>query len=253
MLVPTLRRSQLCRLLQIVNTLQSGRRPNARQLAEECEVSRRTIFRDLDAIEAAGIPIEYDPTRQGYRIASGVGSGPLGLDEREVRALALLIAEHREDDAFGLLAPARSGIAKLLCGLPNDTRRRVEAVVAAFDDRPAAPPRDPSPAHYETLLEAIARRVQVRITVRRDEAGAEESIQLSPFRIFRVRRAWYLVGRAGPEQCIRRLALADLEDVRPTDEPVVIPPRFRLGAWLERSGADSEGSSTLSGSIRGTD
>ena len=69
MTATTTRRAPLSRLLQIVIALQSDRRPNARELAEECEVSRRTIFRDLETIEAAGLAIQYDATRQGYRLA----------------------------------------------------------------------------------------------------------------------------------------------------------------------------------------
>ena len=67
----TTRRDPLCRLLQVVIALQSDRRPNAGQLAEEVGVSRRTIFRDLETIEKAGLRVEYDAARQGYRIASG--------------------------------------------------------------------------------------------------------------------------------------------------------------------------------------
>ncbi len=58
---PVLRRGQLVRLLQIIVALQSGRRPNVRGLAALCEASRRTIFRDLDTVEEAGIPVESDP------------------------------------------------------------------------------------------------------------------------------------------------------------------------------------------------
>ncbi len=63
-----IRRGQLARLLQIVLALQSDRRPNARQLGDWCEVSRRTIFRDLDLIEMAGLRVEYDSVRRGYRL-----------------------------------------------------------------------------------------------------------------------------------------------------------------------------------------
>ena len=45
----------LARLLQIVTLLQTERCPNARMLAEACEVSRRTIYRDFSTIAAAGI------------------------------------------------------------------------------------------------------------------------------------------------------------------------------------------------------
>ena len=58
-------RSQLPRLLELIMAIQSDRFPNARVLAERCEVSRRTIYRDLETLAAAGIPVHYRPERQG--------------------------------------------------------------------------------------------------------------------------------------------------------------------------------------------
>ena len=55
--------------LQLLMILQSERFPNARRLAEACEVSRRTIYRDLAILEAAGIEVLYQPERQGYQLA----------------------------------------------------------------------------------------------------------------------------------------------------------------------------------------
>ena len=134
------RRSPLCRLLQIVIALQSDRRPNARDLAEECEVSRRTIFRDLDTIEAAGLQVEYDATRQGYWLAQEAPARRPALDEREVLALAVLANGGSDRDAFGLAGPGRAALLKLLAGLPEESRRRAEAVdLATRPESPALP------------------------------------------------------------------------------------------------------------------
>ena len=62
-------RLPLARLLQLLMILQSERFPNARRLAEACAVSRRTIYRDLTILEAAGISVLYRPDRQGYQLA----------------------------------------------------------------------------------------------------------------------------------------------------------------------------------------
>ena len=59
--------SRIHRLLRLITMLQGGRSYTANELAEELEVSRRTIFRDLNMLEMAHIPYYYDPQKGGYR------------------------------------------------------------------------------------------------------------------------------------------------------------------------------------------
>ncbi len=63
--------------------------PQRAELAERCEVSRRTIYRDLETLAAAGIPVHYRPERQGYQLARGY-SFPLPDALTRRKCLALL-------------------------------------------------------------------------------------------------------------------------------------------------------------------
>ncbi len=60
---------RICRLMLLMRMLQSGRCYSANELADELEVSRRTIFRDLAVLEATHIPYYFDEQRRGYRIS----------------------------------------------------------------------------------------------------------------------------------------------------------------------------------------
>ncbi len=231
----------LCRLLQIVLALQSDRRPNARQLAEECEVSRRTIFRDLETIALAGIPVEYDPARQGYRIASPTPVRSAGLEEREIQALAVLLNTRGDSDHFGLGAAARSALNKLLGALPLESRGRAEAVDLATRDlaRPAA--LDPGRREvYEGLLRAVALGVQVRLTIRTPRRAAETT-RLTPYRIVALRDGWAVVGRSSLHRQVRLIPLARVATIELTDDPASVPPRFRVDNWLARTWSGEPG------------
>lgn len=57
-------------MLRLVTMLQSGRKLTVKQLAEEFEVSRRTIFRDLNMLELARIPYYFDASDSSYKIGS---------------------------------------------------------------------------------------------------------------------------------------------------------------------------------------
>src|SRR3954463_10332737 len=68
------------RLLSILTTLQARGRITAPELAEACEVSVRTIYRDIDALATAGIPVYADRGAEGgYRLLDGYPLRPKGL------------------------------------------------------------------------------------------------------------------------------------------------------------------------------
>ncbi|HEY2155003.1 MAG TPA: WYL domain-containing protein [Isosphaeraceae bacterium] len=240
-MTPSARRDPLCRLLQIVLALQSDRRPNARQLAEECEVSRRTIFRDLETIGLAGLAVEYDATRQGYRIASEVPVRSTGLDEREVLALAVLLNARADADPFGLHGRARSALRKLVAGLTDPARRRAEAVdLATHAQSPPIPLDAQRRSIYEGLLEGVVRGVQVRLTLRGPGHGSERT-RLTPYRLLPLREGWAVIGRSSLHRKVRLIPLAGVAAVELTDEAATVPPRFRVDRWLARTWSGEPG------------
>ena len=67
------------RMLQLLERLQAGQRHSADDLAQLCDVSRRTIFRDLKTLQEAGIPVQYNSSEQHYWISSQTLLPPTNL------------------------------------------------------------------------------------------------------------------------------------------------------------------------------
>lgn len=83
---------RLIRLLIIINKIQASPGIKARELAEICETSERNIYRDLEILSAANIPITNEGHSKGYRFIGNFKQYPLNWDEEEFRAFTLIPA-----------------------------------------------------------------------------------------------------------------------------------------------------------------
>jgi predicted DNA-binding transcriptional regulator YafY len=226
----------LIRLLQMLMILQSERYPNARRLAEACAVSRRTIYRDLATLDAAGITVLYRPERQGYQLARDDFLRPPQLLEEEAMALVLLSRHNGLDRRFGLQPHARTGAAKVVQVLPEEIRGRVirssELLEEeALDNHDA----DERRKIYELILRALSARKRLRLCYRDDEADKTLATILSIYRLARIARQWCLVGRSSAHKEIRSFLIARIEHLEMTDESYTIPPRFQMDRFLART------------------
>ena len=115
------------RLFQIVQHLRGGRLVTAAMLADRLEVSQRTIYRDIADLMSTGVPIEGE-AGVGYLMRDGYDLPPLMFTADEIVAL---VAGARMIRAWGgaqMAASAEEALIKIGAVLPDDARKRAEAV-----------------------------------------------------------------------------------------------------------------------------
>lgn len=153
------------RLLLIIQSLRRAHGPvTAQALADELEVSRRTVYRDVLDLQAARVPIEGE-AGVGYVLRPGYDLPPLMFTVEEVEAIALGARLTRERGAAGgdtgLARAADDVLAKVAAVLP--------APLAAALERTAllVPPRAADEAafgpHMALLRRAVRDRTRLRI------------------------------------------------------------------------------------------
>lgn len=122
------------RLLQILLILQNRGRQTSVQLAEELEVTPRTILRDVDAMTEAGLPIVvYQGNGGGIALGFNYRTRLTGLAQDEATALGLILsAETPMVSALGLENAAKRAQAKLIESLPDKTRLEVRTATEQF-------------------------------------------------------------------------------------------------------------------------
>src|ERR687893_971370 len=144
------------RLVTLLFTLQRLRGATAAQLARELEVSERTIYRDVAALSAAGVPVWTEPGRGGgIRMLEGWRTRLDGLTAQEAAAIFAVGAPQVLAE-LGMSAALAGAQAKLLATLPADLREHARAVAARL--HLDAPGWFHTPQHV-TQLAAVAEAV----------------------------------------------------------------------------------------------
>ena len=187
------------RLLSLLLCLQSRGQMTGRQLADELEVSVRTVYRDLEALGAAGVPVVASGgPGGGCRLMEGWRSPLLGISAEEATALlAVSAGGPLERIALGdALAQAR---LKVLAALPASGRDRTHAAAARFhiDTQAWFKPPELVP-HLAELVDAVRQDRRLRITHRRRD-GRTTAKTVDPLGLVAKAGVWYLVARAGGE------------------------------------------------------
>ncbi|MDM4768201.1 YafY family protein [Pelomonas sp. SE-A7] len=115
------------RLFQIVQLIRGRRLTTAEFLAERLEVSVRTVYRDVAALQQQGVPIDGE-AGVGYRMRAGFDLPPLMFSKDEAQALvaAVRLAQPQLDE--GLSGEAEQALGKILAVLSPTARAAAESL-----------------------------------------------------------------------------------------------------------------------------
>ncbi|HLI14265.1 MAG TPA: YafY family protein [Alphaproteobacteria bacterium] len=220
------------RLLSILIRLQLRGRVTAQALAAEFEVSVRTIYRDIDALSAAGVPVYGDRgPGGGLQLLDGYRTRLTGLTPGEAETL-LLAGLPGPAAELGLGQPLAAARLKLLAAIPPAAGQRAARIGERLHLDPvdwyrrAAPP-----AH----LPEIARAVwgERRLSIRYESWSATVRRKIDPLGLVLKAGAWYLVARAGRD--IRTYKIAQMREIDVLDDSFAYPAGFDLASYWDRA------------------
>jgi predicted DNA-binding transcriptional regulator YafY len=225
------------RLISILMLLQARGRMTAQTLAEELEVSERTIYRDVDALSLAGAPIycESGPGG-GIGLLDEYRTSLTGLTDGEVRALFAVSLP----DALPALAvrdDLRSALRKLAAALPAASRSPDVLLAEVHIDPTGWGQGEEATPHLPLLHQAIRQRRRVVLRYRRF-AGHVLEATVDPLGLAAKAGVWHLVYAQSGR--VRVQPLANVLDAHLSDAAFSPPPGFDLRrAWQEHC-ADAE-------------
>ena len=233
------RGDQLARQWKIIQALIASRQGRAvPDLADMVECHTRTVYRDLEALQAAGFPVTTE--RDGHRMVWSLldparHAIPIPFSLPELMALY-----------FGrrMVAPLKGTVfhdaleslfAKIRATLPGDVGRHLEHLDTAL--AAPVPRKDHGRASraIEAVNEAIGRSCCLRMVYRSMREGRDTRRTVAPYRLLYFDGTFYLVGRCGLREDIRVFALDRVRAIEVTDEAFEPPERTALEEFFSAS------------------
>jgi predicted DNA-binding transcriptional regulator YafY len=223
------------RLLSILMTLQARGQASAAELAEEFEVSVRTIHRDIDQLSATGVPVYADRGRSGgFRLRDGYRTKLTGLTQSEAEAIFLagLPGPAAQLGLADILSTAR---LKLLAAMPANLEP--ERIAERFHLDPTAWFRGTDAL---SSLQPVARAVWSGhyLNLRYRNEGQFYARKLGPIGLVLKGGVWYLVAQSG--KAVRTYRVANIHGVEISEEPFARPKSFDLARYWVKSSREYE-------------
>jgi predicted DNA-binding transcriptional regulator YafY len=237
------------RLVHLLLVLQVRGGLTAGELATELEVSVRTVYRDLQALAAAGIPVYgLAGPGGGYRLVDGYRTRLTGLTSAEAEAL-LLVDLSVPLSALGLGSDLLVARLKVTAALPGAVRARAGELAGRVHlDLPGWFEAADAPPALPLLAAAVLADQQVRfryggdgpnhMRFRYGRPGTAEVRIVEPLGLVLKGRSWYLVARRGERMLT--YSVRRMRDLELTDRAVVRPDDFDLATTWDRLVAEFE-------------
>ena len=225
--------SRVHRLLRLITLLQGGRNYSAADLPRELEVSKRTVYRDLNMLEMAHIPYYFDPDAGGYRIGGHFFLPPINLTLTE--ALSMLAMSGRIEGVgdVPILGHGARAAVKLEGSLPHSIRGYVGSVLDKM--RVTLGPladHDGLDSTFDTLSRAVVDRRICLLSYHSLYDQKTIRLEIKPLKLLFMGRAWYLVAYSKTHRENRTFKLSRIEKLNITPRVFTKPMNVDLDGYF---------------------
>ena len=225
--------TRLQRVLKLLTVLQSGRNYRPDELAEILEISRRTIFRDLEVLHKAGIPYFFDDDQGGYKVGRDFYLPPMNLKLTEAMSLLLLAQQVANKSGLPLLGAAQEAAMKIESALPAHIKQHCGSILEKITARFSAKARhEQLDETLSQLQQAIRRRRKVKMRYISFFEKKLISTTLHPYHLHFAQRAWYVIGYSSLHKEIRTFKLGRIQDMELLDKLYILEKPFNIEEYL---------------------
>jgi len=224
---------RVTRLLKLLQALQAGAGDNADGLAEASGVGRRTVFRDIEALKEAGVPVAFDHATKRYSLDGDYFLPPTNFTAEEALSIIGIATQFGRDETAPFYEPARRAAQKLEASLPADLRTQLQELTQAIHVRPPQHSKtDGENDFHQRLVDAQSTRRKVWLEYRSLTEWETIETVLRPYALMFNNRSWYVVGHSSVHKEVRTFHLGRIASLSLLDEKFSPPRGFSLEKHL---------------------
>ncbi|WP_306421058.1 YafY family protein [Halalkalibacter sp. APA_J-10(15)] len=222
------------RLISILLLLQSQGQLTAKELAERLDVSERTIYRDMDALSGAGIPVVAERGKKGgWSFLEGYQTNLTGLKESEIHALLVSPSKQLLDD-LQLTRTSEDARTKLIASLPAVYREGAKEVWnRIYIDTSSWRNEKEKLKSFEALKQSIWKNHKLNMVYQRSDGQTIERI-VQPLGLVAKGNRWYLIASKENGE-IRNYRASRIQQASPINETFERPKSFDIAQYWKSS------------------
>lgn len=236
--------ARIARVLGVLNLIQSRGRWTAKAIGEELECSERTVYRDLEVLEFAGVPYFRDLKDHTIKVRSDFRFPVLNLTDDEIIGQALATAL-MEAPGLNVSSGTTLTTRKLAATSGEKTKQLFEdaaRLVAVLDLKLV----DHSRHHdvIKTVQSSLFHGKQITGQYESPYEASPVKLKLHPYRLCLIKNAWYVIARPSDEETPRTYRVARFKSLRMLDDPANVPQDFNLQDYFGNAWSVFRGTQT---------
>lgn len=232
--------NRIDRLAAILIQLQSRRLVKAQDIAEKFSISLRTVYRDVKALEEAGVPV-IGEAGTGYRLMEGYKLPPVIFNQEEATALLTASKLVQSKTDAGIVKHYNAALDKIRAILRHAEKEHIEDIDehVAVMNHPAIAYQPQSELYLQPILNAIAAANVVEISYTSLEKNETTKRKVEPVGIYYLGSHWYLIAWCRLRNDYRNFRTDKISQFNATEEKILKthPP---LQSFINKMSEDRE-------------
>ncbi len=224
------------RLISVLLLMESRRTMKAEELASRLEISTRTVYRDIEALCEAGIPLTTTTgPNGGIHLMEGYSSGISNLHEDDIVSLYLSGMGIQPDRQSDMAIKLNNTLLKLQKSLSHTQINDINKIKRKFyfDETPWWG-QSKRLSNVDTLIHSIIQAKTLRIAYQK-YTGELSYRKIYPYGVVVKRMDWYLIAYCEKNKDIRAFKCERIIDYKILDEGFIVPEDFYIEDYWKKS------------------